>query len=318
MAGDPTFADVIRAIQKIREETPDLAWMLDIPGVGKLLIQRAAGEIDDQEFQYELYKTRFWKQTSDAQRQWRTLVGVDPAQARRQRQTMSARIQQMMGELGVTVPGARRRHREGPNGPMGYTPIGQNAAARIADLALYNGWDENQITNYLLTFATWGEEGQSPAGGIAAAETQIRKLEEQYGVVRQDRNRFRLARDVLAGKQTVEGIEEKLRAQALVRYAGNTQLEDVLTRGGTVGDFFDPYRQMISQELELPPESVSMNDARWNRMLSHNADGTVRPMTMQEGLKYVRSQTEWAQTGNGKRTEAAMARSLLSTFGRTA
>ena len=47
---DLGMGDVFRAITAIRKETPDLAWMLDVPGVGNQLIRLGAGEIAQQEF----------------------------------------------------------------------------------------------------------------------------------------------------------------------------------------------------------------------------------------------------------------------------
>jgi hypothetical protein len=314
---DLGMGDVFRAITAIRRETPDLAWMLDVPGVGNQLIRLGAGEIDQQEFWARVYRTSWWRHTSDAQRQWRALDSIDPAQARRQRQTMTARIQQMMGEMGVDVPSQDRRYRQG-HGATSYRAVGRHPAANIADLALYNGWDENQITNYLLSFATWGDEGRNPTGGLAVAQTQLRQLEEQYGVEQRGRARFNQARQILRGTQTVEAAEEAMRQRALTRYGGNQTLVDVLNNGGTVMEFFDPYRQMFSQELEVPQDTISLNDRRYQRVLSHAADGRTRPMTMDEARTYIRGTAEWAQTGNARQMQAGMARSLLNTFGRTA
>lgn len=314
---DPTMGDVFRAIKRIREETPDMAWLLDVPSVAPLLIKRASGQIDDQKFRYLLYRTPWWKKHSDAQRQWRTLTSIDPAKARRQRQAMTLTVSQLANQLGVNVPG--RGYRQGGKGPGGYTPQGRSAAAKIADLALYNGWDEEQITKYLLSFATWGEEGQAPAGGIASGMTQVRKLAEAYGVDPRDSRVFQWSKRVLAGTDTLEGVEEKLRSLAKARYGGNDTLTDVLDRGGTLEDWFGDYRRMISQELEIPEADISMNDRRWRNVLnSQGPDGKVRPMTADELIRYVRTRPEWAQTRGAKEMEAGMAKSLLAAFGKRA
>ena len=309
---DATFADVIRAIVKVREQTPDLAWMLDIPGVGNLLVKRAAGQIDDQKFEYELYKTRWWKRHSDAQRQWRTLVSIDPGKAVRQRKEMTERVRQLMGEMGVRLPGRGKIKREGG-------AIGKTAAARVADLALYNGWNEDQVTNYLLSQATWGQEGQAPTGGIAVAMNEIRQLEEQFGVRRRDRGRFSMAKDILGGRQSTEGVTEMLRRQAMAKYGQNEELAGVLDRGGTLADWFDPYRQMISEELEIPDAEISMNDRKWQAVLNGNGeDGRVRPMSFQEAQRYVRTQDEWGKTKGAQESAAELVNGLLDTFGKRA
>lgn len=308
---DPTFADVIRAITKIRKETPDLAWMLDEPGVAKLLIQRASGRIDDQKFTYALYRTPFWKRTSDAQRQWRTVVSIDPAKARRQRQEMTERVRRLMGELGVNPAGSKQKRKGGV--------VGRTKAAKIADLALYNGWSEDQLTSYLLSLATWPQEGEAPTGGIAVAVNKMRQLEEAYGVTTGDRARFRSAKLLLGGRETTEGYEERLRAQALAKYGQNEELAGVLNRGGTLEDWFGNYRQMISKELEVPEAEISMNDQRWNKILmSKGEDGRVRPMTYDEALRFTRSQDEWGSTRGAQEQAATFTNELLKTFGKAA
>lgn len=314
---DPTISDVFLAIKKIREETPDLAWMLDYPEVAKLLIRRASGEIDDQKFRYELYRTRFWRTTDDAQRQWRTLTSIDPAKATRQRQEMAARVRQLMGELGVQLP--RKRSIGQERNPRAYDAQGRTSAARVADMALYNGWSEAQVTNYLLSMASWGQEGQSPTGGIAAGMTQMRRLAEEYGVDPRDKRLFQWTKRVLAGTDTIEGVEERLRAQATARYGSNETLAGVLDRGGTLADWFADYRRLISSELEIPEEQISMNGRRWREVLMHEGgDGKVRPMTGDEVLKWTRSQREWATTRGGKEKEAALVNNMLSVFGQRA
>jgi len=311
---DPTMADVFRAISRIRKETPDMAWMLEVPGVNKLLIKFAANQIDEGEFWSEVYKTSFWRNTSDAQRQWRSKVNIDPGKARRERQEMAVTVRQLMGEMGIRVPG-NVSPRSGPKGPAGYDTRGGNAAARIADLALYNGWSEDRLTNYLLSFATWGQEGQSPTGGIGVAMTKARQLAEEYGINPRDRRLFQWSRQILAGTETIEGLEEKLRARAQAKYGANEDLAGVLDRGGTVADWFDPYRRMIAEELEIPDAEISMNDRRWQRVLMHDDGTRVRPMTFDEAQKFVRSRPEWATTRGAQEKEAELTNNLLAAFG---
>lgn len=317
---DPTMRDVFLAIKKIREEMPSMAYLLDIPEVAPLIIKLASGEIDQQKFETDLYKTRFWRNTSDFQRQWRAQVAIDPAKARAQRQQMAERVGDLARQMGVRLPSGNRiratGYRAGREG--GYEVTGGNAFARVADLALYNGWNEDQITNYLLQFATVGQEGRNPTGGLAVGMAQIRRLEEQYGVSGRDRDRFRVARQVLNGRETLESYEEKLRRRAIATYGGSEDVKGVLERGGTVEEWFDPYRRMIAQELEIPDAEISMNNRRWRNILLHNDGTRTRSMTMDEAMTYVRGQAEYAQTRGGREKEAAMVNNLLTVFGKRA
>lgn len=313
MSADATLGDVFRAITAIRREMPQMAWMLEYPEVARLLIRLQTGEIDRQNFEYQLYRTRFWRTHSTAQQQWRTRVSINPGEARRQRQQMAETVTRMMAELGINRPNARGiRSGQGPNG---YRLTGAGAAARIADLALFNGWDDNQLQRYLLSLSSWADEGQDPSGGIATTMTQLRRLAEQYGLDPRDRRLFRASRQILSGRQTLEGFEEELRQSAITRYGGNEDLAGVLDRGGTLDDWFDPYRRMIAEELEIPDAEISMNDPRWQQILMHDDGERTRSMTMAEALKMIRSQPEWSSTMNGKRLEAGLSNTLLKMFG---
>lgn len=311
MPNDATMGDVFRAITAFRRESPGQAWMLDIPELLPLILKLQTGEIDRQNFEYQLYRTRWWRRADDSRRQWMALTSWNPGEARRQRQAMTETVTRLLAELGVNAPNRIRAN----TGRLGYQLVGAGAAARIADLALYNGWDENQLQRYILSMASYEDEGATPAGGIATTMTQLRRLAEQYGLDPRDRRLFRASRQILSGRQTLEGFEEELRQQAITRYGGNEDIAGVLDRGGTVDDWFDSYRQMISQELEIPAASITVNDPRWQQILMHDDGTRSRSMTMAEALKYIRSQPEWAGTMNGKKQEAGLTQTLLRTFG---
>lgn len=310
---DATMGDVFRAIQGIRREMPQMAWMLDIPEVARLLIKLQTGEIDRQNFQFQLGRTRWWRQTSSAQQQWHARVSWNPAEARAQRRQMTETVTRLLAELGVNARPGQIRAQGGRRD--NYRLTGATAAARIADLALYNGWDENQVQRYILSLSSWADEGEDPSGGIATTMTQLRRLAEQYGLDPRDRRLFRASRQILSGRQTLDGFEEELRQQAITRYGGNEDIAGVLDRGGNLDDWFDPYRRMIAEELEIPDAEISINDPRWQSILMHDDGTRARSMTMAEALKFVRSQPEWASTMNGKRQEAGLTQTLLRTFG---
>lgn len=310
---DATMGDVFRAIMAFRREMPQMAWMLEIRELVPLIIKLQTGEIDRQNFEFQMRRTRFWRQTATSQQQWHARVSLNPAEARAQRRQMAETVTRLLAELGVTARPGQIRAQGGRQD--NYRLTGQGAAARIADLALYNGWDENQVQRYILSLSSWADEGQDPSGGIATTMTQLRRLAEQYGLDPRDRRLFRASRQILSGRQTLDGFEEELRQQAITRYGGNEDIAGVLDRGGNLDDWFDPYRRMIAEELEIPDAEISINDPRWQSILMHDDGTRARSMTMAEALKYVRSQPEWSSTMNGKRQEAGLTQTLLRTFG---
>jgi hypothetical protein len=82
-------------------------------------------------------------------------------------------------------------------------------------------------------------------------------------------------------------------------------------------DWFGDYRQMISEELEVPQAEISVNSPRWQEILNSRDEqtGRVRPMTFEEARRHIRTRAEWNDTTKAKEMEATMAKNLLQVFG---
>ncbi len=312
-----TASDLYLAIKKIRTEAPQLAYLLDDPEVGPLLVKWGAGQIDDVIFESKLHQTEWWRTTSESERQWAARVAVDPATANRQRQQMAVTVRQIQGQLGVDLPQNWRKI---------LWSHGQTAQARIADMALSRGWNEDQITRFLMSFATFGQEGQEPQGGIGLAMGQIDRLRAAYMIPgANQRESWKLARKMLTGELDADALEEQFRRQAKARFANNDDIVRVLDEGGSLADYFEPYRQTIAQELDMLPEQIDLLGRRWRQVVDHavttpqgGETGQRRSMTLDEVTKLARSQSEWSVTRGGQQHEAEMTKNLLNVFGKVA
>lgn len=307
MAG--SWADLFSLIDRVQKEYPSAAYLLQNPEVGPLLLKAVAGEYDQATFQQKLYATNYWKTTADSQRKWDAFASLDPASAMAQVKQMRARVKDLAGSLGRPL-----------------TAAGQHW---ISVTALREGWDDNQVTDAVLSTIKWGDYGEGSGaqsgaqtkvigGDMGATIQQLRQLQEQYMLTGTDRGRFDTALRILGGEQSLEGMQALYAEQAKQRWA---HLATYIDQGTTPAQFFEPYRQVIAGQLEVSADSIDlMRDPRFKEVVSH-ADGNtgeIRPMTLSETERLVRSSDAWRATRGAGQEASAFAENLVRMMGKVA
>lgn len=322
---DGDLLQVISYIDTVNRKYPRLAPFLDIPQVGRLILLLASNKIEPDEFERRLKNTAYWKKTSEAQRRWRILKYQDPATAERRVDARLATVRDLASNLGVTLPDKVKLR-------------------ALAARTLARDMTEEEMTDMLLSFTSYADEGRGapgpgsqnvPRGALGATVLQIRDLARQYMIAPSARQQFNDAKRILSGAATVESLAASYAQRALQRYGSNATLRDHLAQGGTLAEFFDPYREMIAEELELPPDSVDLMQPRWEAMLntvtgaaddpanSFGYKGTqqgsaFRPMTLSEARAWVRKRPEWGNSRGAKQKVAALGEVLGQRFGAVA
>lgn len=305
-----SWADVFSLVDRIQREYPSAAYLINHPEVGPLLFKAVSGEYDAQTFQQKLYATEYWQSTADSQRKWDAFASIDPASAQAQLADMKARLRDISGSVG-----------------RGLTAQGLHW---VGVQALRNGWSDTQITDAVLKTIKWGDYGEGSGGNSGAQTTmiggdmgatiaQLRALNQQYMVEGSDRGNFENAKRILSGEQTIEGIEAVLRQQASDRWP---HLREVIESGSTPGQFFQQYREIIGQQLEISAEQVDlMHDPEWRQVVSYadpGANGQIRPMTLTETERLVRSSDRWKQTKGAQAEASAFTENLSRMMGAVA
>lgn len=303
-----SWADVFTLIDRIRKEYPSAAYLLDNPEVGPLLLKAVSGEYDQQTFQQKLYATNYWKTTGDSQRKWDAQAALDPGTAKQLLAQIKAKMSDLASSLG-----------------RGLTPQGLHW---LGVTALRDDWDENQLTDAILNQVKWQDYGMG-SGAQSGAQTkaiggqvgttidQLRALNAQYMTQGSDRGNFDTALRILKGEQTLEGVESAMRQKAMERWP---HLAQVIKDGGTPAGYFDPYRQMIAENLEINADSVDLiRDTEWSQVISYaDPSGEIRPMTLSEAEKMVRSSDRWRQTKGAGEQVSSFAESFTRMMGKTA
>jgi hypothetical protein len=283
---------------KVRQQYPQFAFLLNNPELRKILLDAVdpSKGFSAQEFEARIQQTNWWKSNGDSFRSWEALVNTNPGEAKRQVAGRVAEITDLIGQLGgVSLTASQRSY--------------------VADFTLRYGIQSGsaEMREMIAALIPTGPAAKTPLGTFQATLAEVKRLaKHDYLVPVSDEQAWKWARDLTAGNLSMEGLAAHFGNIAKGRFS---HMADEIDQGITPGMMFDPYRQMMATELEVPPESIDLMEAKWSEVLSHNDAGKIRAMTMGEANKFVRSQAEWAETTRAKQMGAEMASSLLRTFG---
>lgn len=291
----------------INERYPGLRALLGIPEVGELLVQAVNPEspFSQAEFERRLHETYWWK-TTPAPARDSVIKGVeDPATLQLDRTRSHASLLDWALDMGVAMDEGTR--------------------AWISVTMANAGEDINDPTQQL-ALRQWlrSNPGAMTAGGRLQGLT-----DSVYALARKD---YFLpvehwwAQGWAIGLATGEVDEAALR-QHLLRQSINAfpHLSDWIIQGMTPADVIDPLRKVAADELEVGVEQIDIGRPEW-KMLTGVASDARDPQSSQawrlptysEIQEQARRQSVWWETSKGRQTDAGMARTLLSAFGKRA
>ena len=290
----PEFKGVGNLERIIRIRFPDQAWLLNNPEVRDILLRAVHPdtEVDDQTFASQIRGTEWWKKTSASQREFQAQEAINPGEVNRRVAEKQFEIERLANRIGAVVP-----------------PPDIHGTARHA---IYMGWSEDELTDYL--FSRWVPEGATAGGTAYAALQQVRQMSKEY-MVGMNEHFVRQAVGVARGSFSIDTIQREFAELAKAKFAGNEQLASMIDAGITPGAFFSEHRRLIAQEMEMDEDAVDLSAPKWQHVLSHAEGGVVRPMTLGETRKAVRSTAEWEGTTVGKATITEMGQGILQKMG---
>jgi hypothetical protein len=268
------------------------------------LFDRASKEGWTQEqFQMALEGTQWWQTTLPSLRSWY----LDTHDPRKQSTTVelirnkAASVTSYLEQLGIT--------------PQGIDPVTGKAFDKtgyisgIAQEAVKNGWDDNQLKQYLA--------GQAPivftgGGEIGSSLAKIRDTAYAYGVSLDPAYEKMINNSLLDptdGRDTSYYIAE-MRRQAL-ESPNNKAFAEALNSGRTLYEATRSYRNQMAGLLEVDESNVTWNDLM-NKVVDSNT-GAAR--TFADFTKQVKSDPLWQTTRNAKQTYSSNALDLAKMFG---
>lgn len=280
----------------LRQNFGYLAWSLETPEVGEILIQAAREKWSPQRLQGAISQTDWFQNTSRSIRQWQSLQGEDPATARRQVDQRSDEISRMTQRLGLGLDPERIHS--------------------LATDSLRLGWDAQDIQRAVAAEADFDPQVDRSRGEVGATVNELISVaRDNFLLPFTRRQAAEWSKRILAGEATKGGFETHVRNLAASRYE---TFADEIGRGITPAALFDSYKQMAAETLEMDSDQIDLvGDPRFSVALETTGqDGKRRAMSLNEFQRHLRGLPAWRNTQNARRSVSDLTTSVSRIFGK--
>jgi hypothetical protein len=182
--------------------------------------------------------------------------------------------------------------------------------------ALRFGWDDNQLKTGLDA-----ELQRSPDVLKSKVGADYKALASQYAVPLADSTVSQWAAHSISGVGSDEQYRQYLVAQAKSRFQDPT-MQKFLDSGGTVSQFYDPYKQMAGQTLGIDPNTIDLTDPKWTMAINARDPSTqqIRAMTLDEWDRFIKTSGDYGyqNTDQAKQAAASFESTIGTMFGKSA
>lgn len=295
---DPlTFTDGGEEVRKSKTELAEtygmsLAFFNSVPELKRLLGQATANQWDGQLFQAHLKNTKWWKETSEPDRQAKVMAKQDPATYKATIEAARLSAQMAAVQMGAT--------------------LSAGALSKLARNIVHFGWQDDHIQNFLGQFIEFNEK-KVPGGQAGAAYQQLKQTAYDNGVSLSEQAIKTSAAYVVRGVSTMEKEVGNIRLQAAGKYPGYA---DQIMAGANMADVASPYVQAMSKELELPATDIDLYNPRISQALTQlNDKGVPSPMSLTDFEVSLRSDPMWRKTQNAQDKVFATGQQVLQDMG---
>lgn len=295
---DPaTFGEPSEEVRKSKDELAgtygfSTAFFNSIPELKRLLGQAVAQQWDADLFTAHLKNTKWWKATSDANRQAQAMAKQDPATYKATLAAHRAAVDQLATKMGAI--------------------LSNGAKDKLAKNILHYGWNDAQIQNFLGKYIDFNDK--HVLGGLAGqAYQQLKSYAYDNGVSMSEQSLKNAAAYVTRGVSTMEDQIGNIRGIAMGAYPA---FADQLEAGQSMRDIASPYVQAMAQTLELPDTDIDVFNPKIKNALNRvGQDGKPAPMSLTDFTNYLRDTPDWRRTANAQTATMAVGRQVLADFG---
>ncbi|MGE0229313.1 MAG: hypothetical protein AB7U23_12500 [Dehalococcoidia bacterium] len=267
------------------------------PEIKRLVNEAIKKKWSTSAFESRLKATKWYRDRSEAQRQFDRDMYDDPADLKRRKAILRATLSQTAKRLGVSPTQAQ--------------------LDQWARIGLRNGWTDAEINAQMAKLVNIknGSADQTLTGQVGQAYDDLTKLSTAYGVPTTGSRLDSQITDVIAGNKSVDDFNDYYRELAKKHYAG---VADLLDKGMTTMDILDPYLRNAADDLGLTAA----------QMMQTGADGYLDPkwtaaiqgpqaMTMDEWRRKIREDQQygWASTTKAKTQAASVGARIANLFG---
>ncbi len=267
------------------------SFLNSVPELKTLFADSVAQTWSKDMFQAKLRNTNWWKENSDTMRQVALQKSTDPATYSANLNATKVQVEQLAAEMGAIIPPGK--------------------LTSIAEQAMQLNLQEDGLRNVLGGYVKFVKG--TLVGDAGMYEDAIKKYAYSQGVTLDDqaiKNQAALIERKLA---TASDFKEQIKNQALSAFpAYKAQLD----AGATIQDIAQPYIQSMAQELEMNPNSITVNDPLIKQALNGvNSTGKPTGMDQVTFLNRLRSDPRWNQTQNAQDNLMKVGQNVLKSMG---
>lgn len=237
--------------------------------------------------------SNWWSTHSDTARQAFTTMKTDPATWNQNIDNLEASMKSMAAQLGATIT--------------------QQQAQQFAADAITGGYSQNQaVLDQKFAQYVKPVSGNHFGGQAGSYEDQIRQSMRDLGVFLPEDQLGQQIQQIVAGKQTVNGVTGQLRTQAASMYPAYS---NQINSGMNVSDIAAPFISRAQQLLEQGPGQMNIQTPLIKSALQYTQDGQPTAMPMYDFEKSVRQDPRWLSTDNAQDSFMSNAHKILVDFG---
>lgn len=287
-------AQPVLNLDMLKAEAPMVAALItSVPELQGIFQQAVSGGWSTDRFIAQVQNSQWWATHSDTARQAFATMKADPATWNQTVNNLEANLNMMAVQAGANVPAS--------------------VLAALAADALTGGFDTNQamLRQKFAQYVT-PVSGVHFGGEAGNDETTIRQTLRDLGVLIPEGSLDQSLKDIIAGKQTVQGVQAQLRTQAQAMYpAYAAQIQ----QGMNVSDIAAPYISQAQNLLEQGPGVLNIYNPLIKSALQYTVGGTPTPMPLGAFETQVRQRPDWLATNNAREDTMTIAHKVLQDMG---
>lgn len=270
-----------------------LSFLKSNPELWKLFNKSVSNNYSVNRFVASLRNTKWFKSHGEAYRQSQVLQKTDPGTYKQRMAALQSKVHDMAGAMG--------------------SQLSNTQANRIANNAMWFGWDDGMIRNNLANFVSQVGTTGHYGGEAGQAEDELRTYAYNMGVKVSDSGLKGWLTNIVAQNQTVDTYKAYIQSQA--EHAFPT-LADKIKSGVTVKDLADPYIQQMSQTLEMDNSTIGLDDPTIRKALQNTDNkGQFQAQPMWAFEKQLKEDPRWMQTDNARSALVGTAQNVMKDWG---
>lgn len=287
-------AHPVLSLDQLRSEYPTVAALItSVPELQNIYNQAVSGTWSTDKFIAAIQNSHWWASTSSTARQAFATMKADPATWNQNITNLQTQMQSVAAQLGVQL-----------------TP---QQAQKIAIDAITNGYDQNTaVLNQKMAEFLKPASGNHFGGQAGSYEDQLRQSMMDLGVFMPENQLADQIKQIVAGKQSVQGVTAQLRSQSAAMYPAYS---NQINSGMNLSDIASPYMQRAQQLLEMGPGSINIQTPMIKGALQYTQDGQPTAMPMYDFEKQVRQDPRWLSTDNAQDAFMSNAHKILVDMG---